>query len=501
MDTRSSGIRHRHRALRLACTLAPMALGLAGPLGAQVANVAEQQVRQDRAILAEFRPGFGFWEHIFDIPDGWVAFGNADTGQLIASFPTNGDWARGGRWHAEGLADAQGNLARLEAIVDGIRFDRTVSGRRTQVAERMEAVLGIPVIHNPTRGNFVRPNTRRYGAFLDEWARIYERFGVPADIGLAQAMIESGWHPTIRSEAGALGFCQWLTRNWNHMKRLSPHEIEGHNQTTQAMYCAGYLRVLATKYGSFIPALSEHHAGGTNVGRTLINGARLGAGDVRAQYFVGAQLALDLRSISSSRFRDVVYSYGPRSFRYAEMVFGNEDQVARIRRTNAQERIYAMRVSRNVPMTEVVRRSGLSEEQIRRYNPALLRQVPRSATLYLPMLIEDLGRDVSFWHRPAPAAFQDVFREFLLLDAPPEQWHEPSFRPVLDGYRARFRATNTEEGTVMATVIGFAMDELYASPRGNLLAEYRDNPRVVALIDEGLREISEFRDAAAATVR
>ena len=40
-------------------------------------------------------------------------------------------------------------------------------------------------------------------------------------------------------------------------------------------YCAAYLTILATMYGSFIPALSEHHAGGVNVGRTLINGQRL----------------------------------------------------------------------------------------------------------------------------------------------------------------------------------------------------------------------------------
>lgn len=484
----------RRSAIQLLAALAlvPTIPGLERALEAQVANVAEQQLIQDRAILGEFRPGFGFWLHIFDIPDGWIAFGNADTGELLASFPTHGDWNREGRWH--------GATGGLEPILQGLRIERTLSARRTQIAERMEATLNVPIVHNPTRGTFVRPNARRYGAFLDDWGRIYERFGVPANLGLSQAMIESGWHPTIRSEAGALGFCQWLTRNWNHMKRLSPHEIEGHNQTTQAMYCAAYLRVLATKYGSFIPALSEHHAGGTNVGRTLINGARLGGNDVREQYFMGAQFALDLRSISSTRFRDVVYSYGPRSFRYAEMVFGNEEQVARIRRENGQERIYAIRVSRNVPMAEVVRRSGLSEDQVRRYNPALIRQVPRSATLYLPMLIEDLGRDVTFWHRPAPAAFQDVFRDFLLLDVPPERWHDVAFRPVLEGYRNRFRATNTEEGTIMATVLAFVMDELYTSPRGAILAEYQADPRVLALIDEGLREISEIRDASV-TVR
>jgi hypothetical protein len=36
------------------------------------------------------------------------------------------------------------------------------------------------------------------------------------------------------------------------------------------------LSILAAKYGSFIPALSEHNAGGTNVRRALIIGEQLG---------------------------------------------------------------------------------------------------------------------------------------------------------------------------------------------------------------------------------
>src|SRR5439155_1237259 len=100
----------------------------------------------------------------------------------------------------------------------------------------------------------------------------YERFGVPAEIGLAQVIFESGLNGTRRSEANAVGFCQWLQKNWKRLNHFSPTPIEGRNQTTQAPYCAAYLSVLATKYGSFIPALSEHNAGGTNVGRTLING-------------------------------------------------------------------------------------------------------------------------------------------------------------------------------------------------------------------------------------
>jgi hypothetical protein len=103
--------------------------------------------------------------------------------------------------------------------------------------------------------------------------------------------VESGLNGTVKSEARAVGFCQWLDGNWRRLNRLSSHVIEAGNQTTQAPYCAAYLTVLATKYGSFVPALSEHHAGGTNVGRVIIKGERMGGVDIRSQYLLGSAFA------------------------------------------------------------------------------------------------------------------------------------------------------------------------------------------------------------------
>ena len=104
-----------------------------------------------------------------------------------------------------------------------------------------------PVLHNSTRGDALLNNADRHGPFLAEWGAIYERFGVPADIGLAQVIFESGLSGTRRSEANAVGFCQWLQKNWKRLNYFSPTPIEGRNQTTQAPYCAAYLSVLATK--------------------------------------------------------------------------------------------------------------------------------------------------------------------------------------------------------------------------------------------------------------
>src|SRR4029434_5077798 len=163
---------------------------------------------------------------------------------------------------------------------------KQLNARRDELVRLLTPVTG-PLVHNPTRGQFLMPNAQRSASFLHEWGAIYERCGVPAEIGLAQAILESGLDGRARSRARAIGFCQFLSPDWAFLNRLSPVVIEAYNQTTQAPYCAAYLTILATMYDSFIPALSEHHAGGVHVGRTVINGERLGGVGSREQYLMG----------------------------------------------------------------------------------------------------------------------------------------------------------------------------------------------------------------------
>ena len=269
--------------------------------------------------------------------------------------------------------------------------------------------------------------------------------------------------------------------------------IEGYNQTTQAPYCAAYLTVLTTKYGTFIPALSEHHAGGTNVGRTVINGGWLGGENTREQYLLGSRFALDLRDISTRRYRDVVRTYGPRSYRYAEMIFGNTQTVRDIISTIEQVPIYAMRATRSIPLEDVTRQTGLSVDEVRRFNPALVRRVPAGANLYLPFLIEGFGPDVSYWHRPPSPAFAAVLNEFIRLDRPPGEWDLRSFEPVLADFQERFETTETEEGWVMAAVLGYYMDETYRSRRSAILGEFRSSERIQRLFEQGLQERAAAR--------
>src|SRR4030095_6956572 len=319
-------------------------------------EIAAARRRADFDAMRTFRPGYAFWQHVFTLRDGSIAFGSARDGRLLATFPAKGEWARQARWTDPTFAH----------ILDGQRLARKLSDRRDQVEFLLERAAG-PVLQNSTRGDALLPNATRYGAFLSEWGAIYERFGVPADIGLAQVILAAGLSPSRRSEANAIGFCQWLQKNWKRLDHFSPVPIDGRNQTTQAPYCAAYLSVLATKYGSFIPALSEHNAGGTNGGRALINGEYLGAEDVRTRYFLGSQLARDLRALPGKEYEQVYYSYGPRSYLYAEMVFGNTFNVTELVASIPQEPIQAMRTPRAISLSEIVNRTGLARAEVQRF--------------------------------------------------------------------------------------------------------------------------------------
>jgi hypothetical protein len=182
------------------------------------------------------------------------------------------------------------------------------------------------------------------------------------------------------------------------------------------------------------------------------------------------------------------------------MVFGNTFNVRGLMASTLQAPIHAMRTQRAISLNEIISRTQLSADEVRRFNPALVDRVPTRATLYLPSYVSEFGLDVAFWRRSPSPSYATVLDDFMRLDAGPERWDDPGFAPVLSEFRRRFSETNSEEGVVMATVLAYAMDQAYTSSRRALLSEFRSSERVRRLIERGVLELDVLREAPRASL-
>ena len=61
------------------------------------------RLEEDRLAVGHFLPAYEFWQHIFTIPDGHIAFGSAQDGRLIVTVPTRGNWTQKAVWADESL--------------------------------------------------------------------------------------------------------------------------------------------------------------------------------------------------------------------------------------------------------------------------------------------------------------------------------------------------------------------------------------------------------------
>ena len=81
----------------------PFAIDLEPPAARAATEYARGRLDMDLTALQMFRPEYPFWQHIFTIPDGRIAFGSAQDGRLLAVFPSAGDWVRDGVWEEQAL--------------------------------------------------------------------------------------------------------------------------------------------------------------------------------------------------------------------------------------------------------------------------------------------------------------------------------------------------------------------------------------------------------------
>ena len=155
------------------------------------AEYSRGRLAQDITAVETYRPEYPFWQYIFTIPDGRIAFGSAQDGRLLATFPTAGDWARDAVWEEQALLRLPERPHAAQAAERAPRRAGPTARRRSRVRSSTTRLAG---------SSSCRTRSAT-AASSDEWGAIYERFGVPAEIGLAQAILESGLDGRARSRA------------------------------------------------------------------------------------------------------------------------------------------------------------------------------------------------------------------------------------------------------------------------------------------------------------
>ena len=148
-----------------------------------------------------------------------------------------------------------------------------------------------------------------------------------------------------------------------------------------------------------------------------------------------------------------------------------------------------MRTSQALPWLEITARTGLTPDEVKRFNPALAAGCRRTRTCICRTTCPSFGHDVSFWHRPPTPEYAAALNDFLRLEGGVQRWHEASFETVLRTFQHRFEATGTEEGSVMATTLAYVISDLRTSRRAAILEDFRTSGRILDLFKQGVAEL------------
>ena len=94
----------------------------------RVQEFSMARLDEDLLAVEHFLPAYQFWQHIFTIPDGHIAFGSAKDGRLIVTVPTRGNWAQKAVWADESLS----------GTLDGKRLPSRLRDRREALVQLLE---------------------------------------------------------------------------------------------------------------------------------------------------------------------------------------------------------------------------------------------------------------------------------------------------------------------------------------------------------------------------
>lgn len=192
-----------------------------------------------------------------------------------------------------------------------------------------------------------------YGPFVQ---RVLREYGLPTDL-LHLAMIESGFNPTARSRAGAVGMWQFMPTTGRSMGLRIDSVVDERMDPVRATYAAArHLRDLYGSFNSWPLAAAAYNAGSGRISRGLRG---IGATNFW-ELAVWGDLAKETRE------------YVPRL--YAVTIIGRDRERFGLLSMGTPERfVYdSVRIDVPAPLAELARLGDVDPGLLTQYNPHLL---------------------------------------------------------------------------------------------------------------------------------
>lgn len=296
----------------------------------------------------------------------------------------------------------------------------------------------LPVVWNESVARFVRlfehEQTDRIALYLKRAGRyegmIREKLrerGMPEDL-LYLSMIESGFNPNARSSAQAVGLWQFMGPTARQYGLRVDSYVDERRDPAKATDAAlRYLQDLHHQFGSWNLAAAAYNTGGGRVARIMIEETGSERGQDSDFWRIRARLPRDTRE------------YVP--LIYAAAVVGKQPELYGLERVERWLPLSTdtVSVAGGTSLGVVARAVGVSEEDIRRLNPHLIRGATPPGETFA-VLVPD-GRE---------AGFKVGLREARELEATPE--------PAPELHRHRVRSGESlwtiarDHGTTVAAI-------------------------------------------------
>lgn len=230
---------------------------------------------------------------------------------------------------------------------------------------RMELEFLVHQRHDVVRGWMER--AERYAGFARD---VFASYGIPRDLHHL-GMIESGYRPTVRSHAGAVGIWQFMPATGRGMGLRIDSLVDERMDPVRSTHAAArHLRQLHRQFGDWSLAAAAYNAGGGRISRGM---QRFGARDFW-QLAQRGDLAQETRHYVPRLYATTIIAKDPARFGYAP--------------PSGPARPFAydsIRVDLPTPLPVLADAGGVTLAELVDLNPHLVRQIaPRDYKVWVP---------------------------------------------------------------------------------------------------------------------